>query len=138
MIEEKVMSKVNCYFDTKQKARHRQRRYYTAHKKLSRARKSERGEYSHFYGFCGYFVERQRERATRKPIKDIYGNTIYIIKYEPYGKEIFMVKHCSISAGYCKQVAARKFRRNKKFDEDSYILKGSKYKIDYDIAWTIT
>ena len=132
------MSKVNCYFDTKQKARHRQRRYDTAHKKLSRARKSERGEYSRFYGFCGYFVERQRERATRKPIKDIHGNTIYIIKYEPYGKEIFMVKHCSINAKYCKQVAARKFRRNKKFDEESYLLKGSKYKFDYDIAWTIT
>ena len=49
------MSKVNCYFDTKQKARHRMRRYETAHKKLSRARKSDRGEYSHFYGFCGAY-----------------------------------------------------------------------------------
>ena len=132
------MSKVNYYLDSKQKAHHRQRRYYTAHKKLSRARKSERGEYSHFYGFCGYFVERQRERVTHIPVKDIHGRTIYITKFEPYGKEIFMVKHCSISAKYCKQVAARKFRRNKKFDEDSYLLKGSKYKIDYDIASTIT
>ena len=132
------MSKVNCYFDTKQKARHRQRRCDTAHKKLSRARKSERGEYSHFYGFCGYFVERQRKRVRQIPVKDIHGRTFYISKFEPYGGEVFIVKHCSITASYCKKVASRKFRRNKKFDEDSYILKGSKYKIDYDIAWTIT
>ena len=133
------MSKVNCYFDTKQKARHRQRRYDTAHKKLSRARKSERGEYSRFYGFCGYFVERQRERIIHKTVKDPSGRTVFHYNvFEPVGKEIFQVRHRSISAKYCKQVAARKFRRNKKYDEDSYILKGSKYKIDYDIAWTIT
>ena len=36
----KKMSKVNYYLDSKQKARHRQRRYYAAHKKLSRACKS--------------------------------------------------------------------------------------------------
>ncbi len=133
------MSKVNYYLDSKQKARHRQRRYYTAHKKLSRARKSERGEYSRFYGFCGYFVERQRERAIHKTVKDPSGRTVFHYNiFEPVGKEIFMVRHCSINAKHCKQVAARKFRRNKKFDEDSYILKGSKYKFDYDIAWTIT
>lgn len=132
------MSKVNCYFDSKQKARHRQRRYYTAHKKFSRARKSERGEYSHFYGFCGYFVERQRERIVHIPVKDQGGRIIYIPKIIKVGGEIFQVRHCSITARYCKQIAARKFRRNKKFDEDSYILKGSKYKKDYDIAWTIT
>ena len=132
------MSKVNSYLDSKQKARHRQRRYYTAHKKLSRARKSERGEYSRFYGFCGYFVERQRERITHIPVKDPGGRIIYIRKITKVGGEIFQVRHRSINAQYCKQVAARKFRRNKKYDEDSYILKGSKYKIDYDIAWTIT
>ena len=78
------MSKVNYYLDSKQKARHRQRRYYTAYKKLSRARKSERGEYSRFYGFCGYFVERQRERVRQIPIKGIHGRTIYINKFAPY------------------------------------------------------
>ena len=72
------MSKVNYYLDSKQKARQRQRCYYTAHKKLSRARKSERGEYSHFYGLCGYFVERQRKRVRQIPVKDIHGRTFYI------------------------------------------------------------
>ena len=114
------------------------RRYETLHKKLSRARKYERGEYSRFYGFCGYFVERQRERVTQIPVKDVHGKTIYIHKFERVGGEIFMVKHCSINAKYCKQAAARKFRRNKKFDEDSFVLKGSKYKFDYDLAWTVT
>lgn len=132
------MSKVNCYLDSKQKARHRQRRYETSHKKLSRARKSERGEYSRFYGFCGYFVERQRERVTTVAVKDPGGRTILIPQFERIGGEIFIVKHCSITARYSKQVAARKFRRNKKYDEDSYILKGSKYKKDYDVQWSVT
>ena len=133
------MSKVNCYLDTKQKARHRMRRYETAHKKHSRARKSERGEYSRFYGFCGYFVERQRECAIHKSVKDPSGKTVFhYYDFEPVGKEIFQVRRVSINAKYCKQVAARKFRRNNKFDEDSYLLKGSKYKIDYDLAWTVT
>ena len=133
------MSKVRSYLDSKQKARHRQRRYYTAHKKLSRARKSERGEYSRFYGLCGYFVERRRERIIHKTVKDPSGRTVFHYNvFEPVGREIFQVRHRSINAKYCKQVAARKFRRNKKYDEDSYLLKGSKYKIDYDIVWTIT
>ena len=132
------MSKVNCYLDSKQKARHRQRRYETSHKKLSRARKSERGEYSRFYGFCGYFVERQRESVTTVAVKDPGGRAILIPQFERIGREIFIVKHCSITARYSKQVAARKFRRNKRFDEDSYILKGSKYKKDYDVQWSVT
>lgn len=132
------MSKVNCYLDTKQKARHRMRRYETAHKKLSRARKRDRGEYSHFYGQCGYFVTRQREHFTYIPVKDPRGRTVYIPKSERIGGEIFLVRHCSINARYCKQVAARKFRRTKKFDEDSYLLKGSKYKKDYELAWSVT
>ncbi len=132
------MSKINCYLDTKQKARHRMRRYETAHKKLSRARKRDRGEYSHFYGQCGYFVTRQRERFTCIPVKDPRGRTVYIPKFERNGGEIFLVRHCSINARYCKQVAARKFRRTKKFDEDSYLLKGSKYKKDYELAWSVT
>ena len=131
------MSKVNCYFDTKQKARHRMRRYETAHKKLSRARKSDRGEYSHFYGQCGYFVIRQKERITTVAVKNPGGKTVYIPKFEPIGGEVFIVRHCSITARYCKKIAARKFRRTEKIDEDSYLLKGSKYKIDYDLAWTI-
>ena len=132
------MSKINCYLDTKQKARHRMRRYETAHKKFSRARKSDRGEYSHFYGQCGYFVERQRERIIHIPVKDPGGRTIFIPRIVRVGGEIFQVRHVSINAKYCKRIAARKFRRNKKFDEDSYLLKGSKYKIDYDLAWTVT
>ena len=131
------MSKVNYYLDSKQKARHRQRRYYTVHKKLSRARKSERGEYSHFYGQCGYFVIRQKERITIVAVKNPGGKTVYIPKFEPIGGEVFIVRHCSITARYCKKIAARKFRRTEKIDEDSYLLKGSKYKIDYDLAWTI-
>lgn len=52
------MSKVKDYLDSKQKSLHRQRRYETAHKKFSRARRYEQGEY--FY--WGYFVTRQRYR----------------------------------------------------------------------------
>ncbi len=132
------MSKVNCYFDSKQKARHRMRRYETVHKKLTRARKSDRGEYSHFYGQCGYFVIRQRERVTRTFIvKGPGGRTDYYPQFEPIGGEVFIVRHCSITARYCKKIAARKFRRTKKFDEDSCVLKGSKYKKDYDLPWTV-
>ena len=132
------MSKVNYYLDSKQKARHRQRRYYTAHKKLSRARKSDRGEYSHFYGQCGYFVIRQKERLTHTFIvKGPGGRADYYPQFEPIGGEVFIVRHCSITARYCKRIAARKFRRNKKFDEDSYLLKGSKYKKDFDLPWTV-
>ena len=67
------MSKVNLYLDSdsKQKARHRLRRYETAQKKFSRARKYDRG-------------------------------------------------------------------RTKRFDEDSYLLKGSKYKKDFDVVWSVT
>ena len=131
------MSKVNCYLDKKEKARHRQRRYETAHKKLSRARKYDRGEYGRFYGQCGYFVIRQKERLTTVAVKSPSGKTVYIPKFEPIGGEVFIVRHCSITAGYCKKIAARKFRRTKKFDEDSYLLKGSKYKKDYDVPWTM-
>ena len=42
------MSKVKCFMDTKQKAIHRQRRYETLHKKLSRAQKAERDEYHYW------------------------------------------------------------------------------------------
>ena len=133
------MSKVNYYLDSKQKARHRQRRYETAHKKYSRARKYERGEYSRFYGQCGYCVERQRERIVHIPAKDPGGRTIYIPIIKCVGGEIFMVRHYSISGKqYYKQFAARKFRRTKRFDEDSYLLKGSKYKKVFDVVWSVT
>lgn len=133
------MSKVNCYLDSKQKARHRQRRYETAHKKFFRARKYERGEYSRFYGQCGYCVERQRERIVHIPAKDPGGRTIYIPIIKCVGGEIFMVRHYSISGKqYYKQFAARKFRRTKRFDEDSYLLKGSKYKKVFDVVWSVT
>lgn len=133
------MSKVNYYLDSKQKARHRQRRYETAHKKYSRARKYERGEYSRFYGQCGYCVERQRERIVHIPAKDPGGRTIYIPIIKRVGGEIFMVRHYSIGGKqYYKQFAARKFRRTKRFYEDSYLLKGSKYKKDFDVVWSVT
>ena len=133
------MSKVNCYLDSKQKARHRQRRYETAHKKLSRARKYYRGEYSHFYGQCGYCVERQRERIVHIPVRDAGGRTIFIPKIKRVGGEIFMVRHYTVSGKqYFKQFAAKKFRRTKRFDEDSYLLKGSKYKKDFDVFWSVT
>ena len=135
------MSKVNLYLDSdsKQKARHRLRRYETAHKKFFRARKYERGEYSRFYGQCGYCVERQRERIVHIPAKDPGGRTIYIPIIKHVGGEIFMVRHYSIGGKqYYKQFAARKFRRTKRFDEDSYLLKGSKYKKDFDVVWSVT
>ena len=133
------MSKVNYYLDSKQKARHRQRRYETAHKKFFRARKYERGEYSRFYGQCGYCVERQRERIVHIPAKAPGGRTIYIPIIKRVGGEIFMVRHYSIGGKqYYKQFAARKFRRTKRFDEDSYLLKGSKYKKDFDVVWSVT
>ena len=135
------MSKVGLYLDSdsKQKARHRLRRYETAQKKFSRARKYDRGEYSRFYGQCGYYVERQRECIVHIPVKGAGGRIIYIPVIKRVGGEIFMVRHYGISGKqYFKQLAARKFRRTKRFDEDSYLLKGSKYKKDFDVVWSVT
>ena len=67
------MSKVNYYLDSKQKARRRMRRYQTAHKKLSRARKCDRREYSRYCGLGGYYVEREKVIITHRPVKDFGG-----------------------------------------------------------------
>ena len=75
------MSKVKYYLDSKQKALHRQRRYETAHKKFSRARSYEKGEY--FY--WGYFVTRQRERVRYTWVKTPRGTSICIPDFEKIG-----------------------------------------------------
>lgn len=132
------MSKVNYYLDSKQKARQRQRRYETAHKKFSRARKADRREYGRFYGQSGYGVIRQRENLTFVSVKDPKGRTVLIPKFESIGREVFIVRNCGLNIKPYRKFAARKFRRTKKFDEDSYLLKGSKYKRDYEVVWSVT
>ena len=64
------MSKVKFYLDSKQKTHHRMRRYETAHKKLSRARKYDRREYSRYCGLGGYYVEREKVIITHRPVMD--------------------------------------------------------------------
>ena len=84
------MSKVKCFMDTKQKAIHRQRRYETLHKKLSRAQKAERDEY-HYWG---YYVIRKRERSLPlvRVVDKITNRSYWIHPVEQIGGEVFIVK----------------------------------------------
>ena len=126
------MSKVNFYFDSKQKALHRQRRYETAHKKHSRARSYERGEYYYW----GYYVERQRERVDHTWVKTPRGTSICVPHFEKIGGEIFMVSRISKNAKWLKRTAAKKWRKHR-INEGSIADKGGTYKKDYDIPWTL-
>lgn len=126
------MSKINFYFDSKQKALHRQRRYETAHKKYSRARSYERGEYYYW----GYYVERQRERVDYTWVKTPRGTSICVPHFEKIGGEIFMVSRISKNAKRLKRTAAKKWRKHR-INEGSIADKGSTYKKDYDIPWTL-
>ena len=124
------MSKVKTYIDTKQKARHRQRRCETAHKKNTRIRNSKLG----VYYYWGYYHEDERytfryektdsqERVTKKIAEE---------KVIP----VSIVKRISRNAKDLKKHAARKLRRHL-LEEDSPAIKGSTYKKDFDIPWTL-
>ena len=126
------MSKVNYYLDSKQKALHRQRRYETAHKKHSRARSYERGEYYYW----GYYVERQRERVSYEWVKTPRGTSIYVPHFEKIGGEIFMVRRINKNAKWLKRTAAKRWRKHR-VDEDCFADRGCTYKKDYDIPWTL-
>ena len=126
------MSKVNHYLDSKRKALHRQRRYETAHKKFSRARSYEQGEY--FY--WGYSVTRQKYRVRQTWVKTPRGTSICIPYFEKIGGEVFIVSRISKDAKWLKKTAAKKWRRQK-VSEDAFADKGGTYKKDYDIPWTL-
>lgn len=126
------MSKVKDYLDSKQKSLHRQRRYETAHKKFSRARSYEQGEYYYW----GYFVTRQRERAHYIWVKTPRGTSACIPDFEKIGGEVFIVSRISRNAKYLKRTAAKKWRKQK-YGDESFADRGSTYKKDYDIPWTL-
>ncbi len=126
------MSKVKNYLDSKQKALRRQRRYETAHKKFSRARRYEKGEY-YYWGYC---VTRQRERVHYTWVKTPRGTSIWIPDFEKIGGEVFIVSRISRNAKYLKRTAAKKWRK-RKYSEESIADKGGTYKKDYDIPWTL-
>ena len=126
------MSKVNYYLDSKRKALHRQRRYETAHKKQSRARSYEKGEY-YYWGYC---VERQREIVDYTWVKTPRGTSICIPHFEKIGVEIFMVSRISKNAKWLKRTAAKRWRKHR-INDDSFADRGCTYKKDYDIPWTL-
>ena len=126
------MSKVNHFLDSKQKAQHRQRRYETAHKKLLRARRYERGEYYYW----GYAVTRQKWRVSCTWVKSPSGTKFPAPHYEKNGGEVFVVTRISKNAKWLKRKAAKRWRKHR-FDEESFSDRGCTYKKDYDIPWTL-
>jgi len=126
------MSKVKDYLDSKQKSLHRQRRYETAHKKFSRARRSENGEYCYW----GYSVTRQKYRVSQTWVKTPRGTSVCIPDFEKIGGEVFIVSRISRNAKYLKRTAAKKWRKQK-YGDESFADQGSTYKKDYDIPWTL-
>lgn len=128
------MSKVKCFKDTKLKAIHRQRRYETLHKKLSRAQKAERDEY-HYWG---YYVIRKRERSLPlvRVVDKITNGSYWIHPVEQIGGEVFIVKRINRNAKDLKREAARRLRRHP-IDPESVAYRGSTYKKDLDIPWTL-
>lgn len=126
------MSKVNHYLDSKRKALHRQRRYETAHKKHSRARSYEKGEY-YYWGYC---VERQREIVDYTWVKTPRGTSICVPHFEKIGGDVFIVSRISKNAKYLKRTAAKRWRKHK-IDDEASAYKGCTYKKDYDIPWTL-
>lgn len=152
------MSKVKEFYGKKEKARHQLRRYETRHKKLDRAKKYNSNVYM---GCKGYYVLDERTHYRRvkvsipehdeevydtydfnqhKIITKIIHRPAYIANYrvEDRIQKIFHVKQCHTDMKYYKKFAARRFRRKNKFDEENYeVLKGSKYKRDYEVLWNL-
>ena len=126
------MSKVNHYLDSKQKALHRQRRYETAHKKQSRARSYENGEYYYW----GYAVTRQKWRVSCTWVISPSGTKFPVPRYEKVGGEVFMVTRISKNAKWLKRTAAKRWRKHR-INDDSFADRGCTYKKDYDIPWTL-
>ena len=52
------------------------------------------------------------------------------------GGEVFIVSRISRNAKYLKRTAAKKWRKQK-YGDESFADKGSTYKKDYDIPWTL-
>ena len=123
------MSKVNYYIDSKQKARHRQRRYETAHKKNTRAKNSDANVYSYY---SGYYAEYEKVHYRYK--RDVPAHAGKVVA-EEIVKPVFKVKRYSRNAKPWRHLAARQFRRKRGFDEDTPSLKGSVYKRYYEIEW---
>ena len=148
------MSKVKDYYDSKLKARHRLRRYETKHKKLSRA-KNHNGYYVKNEKIHYHYEEYNCPERTFQYNKidwDFYhetGEISYISETKVIPahigqrqirdrvEPIFMVKRIERNAKPWRKIAARKFRRQNKFNEDTAYYKGSTYKRDFDVAWAI-
>ena len=128
----RTMSKVNHYLGSKRKALHRQRRYETAHKKFSRAKKADRGEYYYW----GYHVEREKYCVSYTRVNTPRGTSVCIPHFEKIGGEVFIVSRISKDAKWLKKTAAKRWRRLK-ISEDAFADKGGTYKKDYDIPWTL-
>lgn len=157
------MSKVKECFGRKEKARHQLRRYETRHKKLTRASKYNNNEYmcckgywvkdeTVHYKYEKKFVPAHYETYNRYMGLDYYAETgewckditEYIpdrwvtVKTKEIIQPVFIVKQISTNMKYYKKFASRQFRRKKNFDEENYeVLKGSKYKRDYEILWNL-
>lgn len=157
------MSKVKEYYDRKEKARRRLRRYETRHKKLDRAAKYNNNEYM----FCkGYWIKDEKvhykyEKKFVPAHYETYNRYMGLEHYAETGewckditeyipdrwvtvrkKEIiqpvFIVKKISTDMKYYKKWASRHFRRNKNFDEENYeILKGATYKKYNEVLWNL-
>ena len=160
------MSKVKSYIDTKHKARHRQRRYETAHKKEIRIRNARMG----VYYYWGYYHEEEHYTYRYERLEqaegyyswnqidwDVYyktGEVIYNTQKANSNRKVFIpahvanrtveervipvsiVKRINKNAKELKKTAARKFRRQK-VDEDSPAFSGSIYKKDFEMQWML-
>ena len=160
------MSKVKSYIDTKQKARLRQRRYETAHKKEIRIRNARLG----VYYYWGYYHEEEHYTYRYERLEqaegyyswnqidwDVYykaGEVIYNTQKANSNRKFFIpahvakrtveervipvsiVKRINKNAKELKKTAARKLRRQK-VDEDSPAFSGSIYKKDFEIQWML-
>lgn len=150
------MSKVNDYMDRKSKALHSLRRYETENKKQVRKKRAINNEYGGYYfsrGLCGYSLsggicyyeyENRVYSCCFDADRIVYGSDgmDYVFDDGTHCKivglrEDYVVK---LDHGKCKKYhrycAARQARR-KKFDEDTVLAKGCRYKRDYDLAWAI-
>lgn len=151
------MSKVKEFYGKKEKARHQLRRYETRHKKITRANKYR----DNIYMWCkGFYVRDEREHyrydktyvpahdeeveyfdwKTMSNVKRVrhYPARTYRKLVETTTQKIFHVKQAKTDMKYYKKFAAKHFRRNKNFDEENYeVLKGSKYKRDYEVLWNL-
>ncbi len=127
------MSKVKLYFDSKQKTRHRLRRYETEHKKFTRAHNYDIGIYPYH---CGYFVEREKSPVTYNFYELPNGQRIQHPIFETPTEEVFIVRKITKDAKYLRKQASRKLR-NCPCDNELFAARGNSYKKVYDVEWAI-